>query len=708
MFVCPECGASQPVPGNCPADRTPLAQVTDDVLLGQTIGAYRVARLLGVGGMGRVYKGVQPQIGSRVAIKVLSRECSDRRDLVDRFFAEAKAVNLIRHESIVNVLDLSVLPDGRPYIIMEYLDGAPLSAILEAARHNGTLLPLGGVARLVAEVLDALHAAHAKGIVHRDLKPDNIYITPSGRAKVLDFGIAKLQPELGGSATHTGSLLGTPHYMSPEQAAGRPVDARADIYAMGVILFECATLHRPFTADSLYSLLRMHVEVPPPSPRAARPDMPIDMEHVIYTALAKAPEQRFAAAGAMSAALQHATSTLPQEAWTPVTPAGGVRSGGWSPTPPASWAKPSTVSSGQVTAPQQPAKKSGKGVWIGVGAAVVIGGIVAVGVAASGGGGAVSGSGSGSSSGSGSAIAESGSGSGSDPWANGTPPAPHEEVPQPPEPSSPPTPPSDDQEGQEILEGYLEGVDQKDLPPELKKALAKYGSYQKIPKAERAKLAGKLLARTQNMTGDIAKQVDDALSDVPSAPPAPAPSDGWFVRHNLAVPGFNAKKVKIDQTIAWALAEAKRNVPDATLTWIDVAGVFPDGHADLTLPNFASDHGDMTLRFISPSHVRRDPSLPRGVAQKYEKCSFYIVISPTEAEIYDTSDEMLCTYKPVARPRCSIAAIWKSALAKKPDLSDAVASLVYKDWNGHAGWDFTIREGTKPPLYSETIPDDCK
>src|SRR5512138_2156792 len=138
--------------------------------------------------MGRVYKGVHPQIGSRVAIKVLSRECSDRRDLVDRFFAEAKAVNLIRHESIVNVLDLSVLPDGRPYIIMEYLDGAPLSAILDGARHSGAPLPLGGVARLVAEVLDALGAAHAKGIVHRDLKPDNIFVAPSGRPKVLDFG----------------------------------------------------------------------------------------------------------------------------------------------------------------------------------------------------------------------------------------------------------------------------------------------------------------------------------------------------------------------------------------------------------------------------------------------------------------------------------------------------------------------------------------
>jgi serine/threonine-protein kinase len=349
MFVCAECGASQPVPGSCAADGSPLSPVSDDLLLGTSIGPYRVARLLGLGGMGRVYKGVHPQIGSRVAIKVLSRECSDRRDLVDRFFAEAKAVNLIRHESIVNVLDLSTLPDGRPYIVMEYLDGSPLASIVEQAQRTGAALPLGGLARLVAEVLDALGAAHAKGIVHRDLKPDNIYVTPAGRAKVLDFGIAKLQPELGGSATHTGSLLGTPHYMAPEQAAGRPVDLRADLYAIGVILFECATLQKPFVADSLFDLLRKHVETPPPSPRAIRRDMPEALEHIIDTALAKLPEQRFASAQAMSVALQHATMNLPAEQWAPIVPANSRTSpGGWHPTPPASWAgrgRPSVATS---------------------------------------------------------------------------------------------------------------------------------------------------------------------------------------------------------------------------------------------------------------------------------------------------------------------------------------------------------------------------
>ena len=179
MFVCPECGLAQAQGGACPADGTALAAL-DDPIVGTTVGVYRIARLLGVGGMGRVYKGVHPQIGSRVAIKVLSRECTDRKDLVERFFAEAKAVNLIRHESIVNVLDLSVLPDGRPYIIMEYLDGAPLASIIDHGVQNQAPLPLGGIARLTAEVLDALGAAHATGIIPRDLKPDNVFVAPSG------------------------------------------------------------------------------------------------------------------------------------------------------------------------------------------------------------------------------------------------------------------------------------------------------------------------------------------------------------------------------------------------------------------------------------------------------------------------------------------------------------------------------------------------
>jgi serine/threonine protein kinase len=357
MFVCTECGDSQPVAGFCPADGAPLAPVGDDPLLGTMVGVYRVARLIGLGGMGRVYKGVHPTIGSRVAIKVLSRESAGRRDLVDRFFAEAKAVNVIRHENIVDVLDLSQLPDGRPYLVMEYLDGSSLAAIVEAHKRSGVQLPIGGVARLCVEVLDGLGAAHAKGIIHRDLKPDNIYVSKSGRAKILDFGIAKLQPQHGGSATHTGALLGTPHYMSPEQASEQPVDLRADIYAIGVILFECMTLQRPFVGASMFDLLRMHLEAPPPSPRSIRSELPETVENVILSALAKPPEHRFGSAAAMSAALQHATAHLPPQQWATIQPGGVNRPSaqpGWAPTPPSSWAG-GAAAAGTSGPPQMPA-----------------------------------------------------------------------------------------------------------------------------------------------------------------------------------------------------------------------------------------------------------------------------------------------------------------------------------------------------------------
>jgi serine/threonine protein kinase len=367
MFVCPECGAAAGAPAPCPNDGTAMVDRGDDPLLGTTIGVYRVARLLGVGGMGRVYKGVHPQIGSRVAIKVLSRECSERKDLVDRFFSEARAVNLIRHESIVNVLDLATLPDGRPYIIMEYLDGAPLADII--AKQGP--LPLGGLARLIAEVLDALGAAHGKGIVHRDLKPDNIYVSPAGRAKVLDFGIAKLLPEMGGTSTRTGSLMGTPHYMSPEQALGKVVDYRTDLYAVGIILYECVTGRRPFNSDSLFDLLRQHVDVVPPPPHTIRPDLPPEFEQIIMYALAKDPAHRYASAFDMAQALGPATTGLPGPAWNTITPSGrtGVSGAGSWPGPTSPMSQPSPLASTPPAAspstpghpPSYPAAPSGQG-----------------------------------------------------------------------------------------------------------------------------------------------------------------------------------------------------------------------------------------------------------------------------------------------------------------------------------------------------------
>ncbi|MCC6527077.1 MAG: serine/threonine protein kinase [Polyangiaceae bacterium] len=320
MFVCPECGAGFRAGSRCTRDGSLLADSASDPLLGATVGSYRLASLLGAGGMGRVYKGVHPDIGSRVAVKVLagSEEIQDAD--VQRFFAEARAVNLIHHEGIVNVLDLGWLPSPRPdaraslpFILMEHLDGAPLSShILERGP-----LPLDELARLALEVLDALAAAHERGIVHRDIKPDNIFVTRAGRSKLLDFGIAKLRRTgvtvpgatrslVAAHQTAQGSLLGTPHYMAPEQALGQEADARSDLYAIALVLFEGATGRKPFHGASLYELLRQHVEQPMADPRVFRPDMPPAYAAVILRAAAKLPAERFQSARELGAALHRA------------------------------------------------------------------------------------------------------------------------------------------------------------------------------------------------------------------------------------------------------------------------------------------------------------------------------------------------------------------------------------------------------------------
>jgi serine/threonine-protein kinase len=322
-YVCAECGSCYDRAGYCAREGKPLA-LAEDPLLGREVGRYRVARMLAEGGMGRVYLGVQPAIGSRVAIKILSDAA--RTDLLERFFAEAKAVNMIRHENIVSVIDLAKLDDGRPYIVMEYIEGQTLGALVRAGGA-----PLGGVIQVMLEVLSALAAAHAIGIVHRDLKPDNVLVTGEGHAKVLDFGIAKLMPGVSqlSPRTQTGALLGTPAYMAPEQISGSgQIDARTDIYAAGVVLYEAVTGRVPFVGETLFDLMRLHLEAPPPSPRALRPDMPLSLEQVILQALAKSPEARFQTAAAMAQAVKHASTELGAEQWRSLSSRNAIITGG--------------------------------------------------------------------------------------------------------------------------------------------------------------------------------------------------------------------------------------------------------------------------------------------------------------------------------------------------------------------------------------------
>ncbi|WP_164009034.1 protein kinase domain-containing protein [Pyxidicoccus trucidator] len=273
-----------------------------DPLVGQRFGSFRLVRRLGRGGMGAVYLGEHVSIGSRVAVKVLHDHLAMYPELVRRFHAEARAVNVIGHENIVSIFDLNAAPP-RPYLIMEYLDGAPLSAWV------GTPLPAAAVVAVLAQVCDALHAAHARGIVHRDLKPDNIFLVRRGRGmpfvKVLDFGIAKLvDPQL--PQTHAGIIVGTPEYMAPEQSVGRRLDGRADLYAVGVIAYQLVTGKLPFNDEGLAAQLVAHQTRPPPPPRSVHPGVSPAVERVILRTLAKAPEDRYPSAMALRAALQAA------------------------------------------------------------------------------------------------------------------------------------------------------------------------------------------------------------------------------------------------------------------------------------------------------------------------------------------------------------------------------------------------------------------
>jgi serine/threonine protein kinase len=284
---------------HCPEDGRGLTDVslTDD-LIGRTIGSYRVDRLLGKGGMGTVYMGMHPVIGSRVAIKFLHPQFSHDDKIVERFFNEARAVNVIGHDNILKILDLDVTEDHRHYFVMEFLYGRPLQALL---RHN-VPVPLDVTGPILVQVCDALEAAHKRGIVHRDLKPDNVYlITMKGKknfVKVVDFGIARVTDDAGASTgkTQTGMVMGTPAYMSPEQGSGasNKIDGRSDVYSLGVMMFQLATGRLPFPGANFGEVLIGHLQLPPPQLRSLNPSVPAAYEAIVLKCLQKQQEDRYA------------------------------------------------------------------------------------------------------------------------------------------------------------------------------------------------------------------------------------------------------------------------------------------------------------------------------------------------------------------------------------------------------------------------------
>ncbi len=293
--------------------------VRDNSLSGQIVANYRVGRMIGRGGMGAVYEAVHQFLGRRAALKVLHAQFSQTSELTARFVNEARAANAVQHPSVVSVFEIGQLDEGTRYILMEYLDGPPLSQrVRELATAEGAAAAAAGGAprvvssmRLVRQLASALRALHDKGVIHRDLKPDNILIvkdpeTPGGeRAKLLDFGIAKFVSEYGRIEespfpgvpayvkTALGALLGTPMYMAPElwRAKGN-VDHRADIYSLGCILFELLTGRPPYCASAIAQLMHMHVWQNPPPALLSRPDIPGPLSALVHKMLAKEPGER--------------------------------------------------------------------------------------------------------------------------------------------------------------------------------------------------------------------------------------------------------------------------------------------------------------------------------------------------------------------------------------------------------------------------------
>ena len=288
MKVCENCGARfRGDPGSCPLDGGQLVEMPDP-LLGRTIaGRFVISERIGAGGMGIVYRARHEVVGRDVAIKFLAPDLAFEPANRTRFLREARAANRINHEHIIDITDFGETDDGLVYLVMEFLDGVPLN--VQVARGP---LPLNRAMGIALQVARAMARAHELHVVHRDLKPDNIYLLsgyPGDFVKILDFGLAHMRGEL--RVTATGAVFGTPEYISPEQARGAPIGPGADLYSLGIVIFEMLTGVLPFEGNTPELILK-HLRVPARAPSFYQPTLPPEVDKIVLRLLAKDPADR--------------------------------------------------------------------------------------------------------------------------------------------------------------------------------------------------------------------------------------------------------------------------------------------------------------------------------------------------------------------------------------------------------------------------------
>ena len=281
------------------------------VQVGDTLGPYEVVEQIGVGGMATVYKAYHAKLDRYVAVKVLHQSLAPEPNFLARFQREAQIIARLEHPNIVAIYDFSEF-EGSPYLVMRFVEGRTLEQILQ----DGPLT-LPEIKRIMQAIGAALTYAHEQGILHRDVKPSNIIIDPHGTPYLTDFGLARLLR--GGSSTLSqGTIIGTPHYISPEQALGQgEIDARTDVYSFGVVLYELVVGRVPFTGDTPFSVVHDHIYTPLPLPREVNPTVPPQVESVLVKALAKDPASRYQTVAALMAAFDAALESAGSEGLRP-------------------------------------------------------------------------------------------------------------------------------------------------------------------------------------------------------------------------------------------------------------------------------------------------------------------------------------------------------------------------------------------------------